>query len=50
MKIRYDLSATEILKQLGYNKNTGRAALDQLMEEKGICLPKVYQEFMEVAA
>lgn len=50
MNIRYDLSAAEILKLLGYEKNTGRKRLDQLMEEKGICLPKVYQEFMEVAA
>ena len=49
MGIRYDLSAAEIVKQLGYEKNTGRKALDQLMKEKSISLPNVYQQFMEVA-
>lgn len=49
MSVKYDLSAAEILKKLGYEKKTGRKALDQMMQEKGICLPKVYQEFMESA-
>lgn len=47
--MRYDLSAIEILKQLGYDKPVGRERLEQWMQEKGTRFPKVYLEFMEVA-
>lgn len=47
--MRYDLSATEILKRLGYQQLVGTERLKQWMEEKEIIFPKVYCEFMEVA-
>lgn len=49
MGIRYDLTATEILKGLGYEGTAGRERLDAFMKEKAIPLPKAYQEFMEAA-
>ena len=49
MDIQYDLSATELLKILGYTQPAGRDFLDGLKREKQIPLPPVYTEFMELA-
>lgn len=49
MGIQYDLSAVELLKRLGYEEPTGREELENFMQEKGVSLPKVYLEFMELA-
>lgn len=49
MGIRYDFSAAEILKQLGYLNETSGEILEKFMEEKKISLPEVYCEFMSAA-
>lgn len=47
--MKYDLSAVEILRFLGYDKPVGKEALEAWMQEKGTSFPKVYCEFMELA-
>ncbi len=49
MGIQYELSAVELLKRLGYEEPSGREELENFMQEKGVRLPKVYREFMELA-
>ncbi|GFI11751.1 hypothetical protein IMSAGC007_04228 [Lachnospiraceae bacterium] len=46
--MKYDLSAVEMLKMLGYDQPTGREWLEKLKQEKQISLPKAYTEFMEL--
>lgn len=48
--MKYDLSAVEMLKMLGYDQPTGREWLEKLKQEKQISLPKAYIEFMELMA
>ena len=46
--MKYDLSAVEMLKMLGYDQPTGGEWLEKLKQEKQISLPKAYIEFMEL--
>lgn len=46
--MRYNLSAVEMLKILGYNQPIGREWLKKIEQSKNISLPKVYSEFMEL--
>ena len=46
--MKYDLSAVEMLKMLGYDQPTGGEWLEKLKLEKQIRLPKAYIEFMEL--
>ena len=46
--MKYDLSAVEMLKMLGYDQPTGGEWLEKLKQEKQISLPKAYTEFMEL--
>ncbi len=48
--MKYDLSAVEMLKLLGYDQPTGREWLEKLKLEKQISLPRAYIEFMELMA
>ncbi|MCI8808617.1 MAG: hypothetical protein HFF84_00585 [Oscillibacter sp.] len=47
--MQYSLTAAEILKRLGFQEPVGREYLNALKQECGIPLPRVYEEFMEVA-
>lgn len=46
--MKYNLSAAEMLKMLGYDQPTGREWLEKLKLEKQISLPKAYIEFMKL--
>lgn len=46
--MRYDLSAVEILKILGYDQPIGREWIEKLKQDKNIDLPKTYTKFMEL--
>lgn len=47
--MKYNLSAVEILKMLGYDQPVGREMLEAFKKENHISLPKCYEEFMELA-
>ena len=46
--MHYQLSATGMLRLLGYNQPIGTGWLEQLKQDKQINLPKTYTEFMEL--
>ena len=46
--MHYQLSATGMLRLLGYNQPIGAGWLEQLKQDKQINLPKTYTEFMEL--
>lgn len=48
MAIRYDLSATELLNYLEYDTPAKKERLEKFLP-KGVPLPKVYRDFIEVA-
>lgn len=50
MSFRYDLSAVQILKLLGYTDPVGRDALSRAQQEKNIKLPPPLFEFLSLAA
>lgn len=47
--MKYDLSALEMIKLLGYNRSIGQAWLEKIKQKNQILLPKTYCEFMEFA-
>lgn len=47
--MKYSMSATEILKDFGYTEPIGREWIDKFKKENNITLPKVYEDFMEIA-
>ncbi len=48
--MRYNLSAVEMLRILGYDQPTSVEWLEKLKEDSHISLPKTYTEFMELIA
>jgi len=48
--VRYNLSAVEMLRILGYNQPTSGEWLEKLKQDYRISLPKIYTEFMELMA
>lgn len=48
--MRYDLTTIEILNRLGFRDPVGRELLKDLQKALGKPLPKVYREFIEIAA
>jgi len=48
--MRYNLSAVEMLRILGYNQPTSGEWLEKLKQDNHISLPKTYTEFMELMA
>ncbi len=47
--MKYNMSAVEILKILGYNEPTGKEWLEKFKKDNNITLPKAYEDFMELA-
>jgi len=50
MSVRYDLTAVEILKLLGYTEPVGKDAILQAEQDKAVKLPHALFEFWSLAA
>lgn len=48
--MKYDLSAVELLKGLGYDQPAGRGWVERVKQQLALDLPEVYCTFMELAA